>query len=79
VTITTTDAGDGTINKHQVTGFADIDMSSYTDAGDVSIILMCRLYRDVDNGDDYADDAFLLEFDLHYEIDTMGSNEEASK
>ncbi len=54
-------------------------MSGYSASSDVSIMLMCRIYRDVSDGDDYADDAFLLEIDFHYEIDTVGSRAEATK
>ena len=59
-TLDVTDAGDGTAYKHQYADLGDIDMSGYTATTDVSIMLMCRLYRDVSDGDDYADDAFLL-------------------
>jgi len=79
VTLDVTDAGDGTAFKHQYADLGDISMSGYTASSDVSIMLMCRLYRDVDDGDDYADDAFALEVDFHYEIDTVGSRAEASK
>ncbi len=32
-----------------------------------------------DPNDDYASDVFLLEFDLHYEIDTVGSRTISAK
>ena len=47
--------------------------SGITDASKkISSILMCRLYRD---GllDPNEDDCFLLSFDIHYEVNTMGS------
>jgi len=79
-TISVTDAADTVALKHQIVGFSsDIDMSSYTDNGDVSIMLICRLYRDVSDGDTYGSDAFLLETDFHYEIDSLGSTEATSK
>lgn len=46
----------------------------------ISSILMCKLYR---NGastlDTMAGDAILLEFDMHYEIDTVGSRGPSTK
>lgn len=78
-TLSVTDAGDGTAYKHQLADLGDIDMSGYTDSGDVSIILVCRLYRDVDDGDDYNADAFLHEIDFHFEKDMLGSRLELSK
>jgi len=50
----------------------------------VSCICMFRLWRDVsgDGGtcsDDYAADAILYEFDIHYQSDSVGSYLEASK
>lgn len=74
-----TDAGDGVSRKHQYADLGNIDMSAYTAATDVSIMLMCRLYRDVSDGDDYDADAFLLEVDFHYQIDSVGSRLETSK
>lgn len=46
----------------------------------ISNILMCRLYRDPANaGDTYPQDVALLSFDIHYEIDAMGSAVPMSK
>jgi hypothetical protein len=78
-TLSVTDAADGTALKHQYADLGDIDMSSYTAATDVSIMLMCRLYRDVSDGDDYDNDAFLLEVDFHFQSDSLGSLQEMSK
>ena len=78
-TMSATDAGDGVDRKHQYVDLGDIDMSAYTETNDVSIMLINRLWRDVDDGDDFSGDAFLLEIDFHYEIDTIGSRSEASK
>ncbi|KKK49070.1 hypothetical protein LCGC14_3138810, partial [marine sediment metagenome] len=73
------DVGDGVVNKHQVADLTNIDMSSYTDPDDIAIKLLCRLYRDVSDGDDYNNDAFLLEIDFHYQVDAIGSREEYTK
>ena len=44
----------------------------------ISSMMICRLFRDV-SGDNYDDDAGLLEFDLHYEINTLGSRTTTAK
>ena len=70
------DAGDGTIAKHQVCAFATISGTGLT----ISHMILCRLYRDGGNGnDDFSGDAGLLEFDLHFEKDTIGSRQEIVK
>ena len=75
-TVTMLDAADGTINKHQVTTGATIDGSGM----DISHMLVCRLYRDGGEGDDtFTGDAAFLEFDVHFEINTMGSRRELFK
>lgn len=76
-TITVTDAGDGTANKHQLAEFSEIDGSGISG---VSSMLVGRLYRDATNGDDdYNADAALLEFDFHIKIDSRGSSQETIK
>ncbi len=46
----------------------------------VSSILICRLWRDSNHSaDTYQDDAGLLSFDFHYQIDTVGSRLQFSK
>jgi hypothetical protein len=75
-TLDVTQAGDGVAHKHQYAALAAIDMSGITS---VSPTLMCRIYRDVSDGDDYAADAFLLEIDFHYQNDGWGSDQELSK
>jgi hypothetical protein len=42
----------------------------------VSSIFLFKLYR---NDNDYAGDALTYEFDIHYEMDSLGSNTEYSK
>lgn len=71
------DAGDGTINKHQVCNFPAIDGSGITD---VSSMMICRVFRDATNAnDDFTGQAGLTEIDFHYEIDTVGSRQEFVK
>lgn len=48
----------------------------------ISTMIVCRVFRDATGAlgtDDYADDAALLEIDLHYEIDYPGSRSEYIK
>lgn len=46
----------------------------------LSSMLMCRLFRDpTDNADTYPQDAAFLQFDIHYEIDSLGSEDEYIK
>ncbi len=64
---------------HQMASFDTISPPREA-AENVSSILVCRLYRYAsDTLDTYAGLAALLEFDLHYEIDTIGSKTETSK
>lgn len=71
-----TDAADGVLNKHQLAPFPVI--SSIGSA--VSTMMCWRLSRvGGELADDYAGDARLLEFDLHYQIDTVGSRTEMYK
>jgi hypothetical protein len=46
-----------------------IDGTGYT----ISSILVCRLFRQAALADNYADPIWIYEFDIHYEIDTIGS------
>ena len=63
-------------DKHYLTPFSAITMSGKT----ISCILVCRLFRDATHANDtYEDLAGLLYFDIHYEVDSLGSNEELSK
>lgn len=66
------------INKHYVTELGTIDGTGMT----ISSMLACRLFRDAAQAggtDDYGDEAGLLEFDFHYQIDRPGSRQEYVK
>jgi hypothetical protein len=70
------DAADGVAWKHQIASFDTISGVGQT----ISSILICRLSRNSGDGDDsYAGDAFLLQCDLHYEVDSAGSRQELIK
>ena len=45
-----------------------------------SNVLLCRLFRDADNGsDDLTGDAAGISIDFHYQKDTLGSRQEFIK
>lgn len=71
---TATTSGDTTLtaDKHYITVIGTI-----TGTGkNISSMLMCRVFRNSSHADDdLAQDAFGLDFDFHYEIDTMGSRQ----
>ncbi|MDB4786310.1 hypothetical protein OAG36_01100 [bacterium] len=69
-------AADGNALKHQIKGFGDLYMSSYT----LSCIIKWKLARIGGDGTDtYSADSRLLEFDIHYEADSVGSGLEFQK
>lgn len=75
-TIGIADAAAGVAWTHQLASFAIIEKADTT----VSSMLVCRLFRDPTNGaDTYGSDAGLLEFDLHFENDMLGSRSESAK
>lgn len=80
-TIFCSEAGDGVAYKHQQCDFAEIDMSGIFGT---SAIFLCRLLRDGNESesgltDDFNNDAFLLEFDFHFQKDSPGSDTEKTK
>lgn len=66
-----------TNNMHQFVNItsAGIDGSGHT----ISSVLMCRIKRVVATGDNYAGGVSILDFDVHYEIDTVGSRQITTK
>jgi len=75
-TITQVDAADGTIDKHQVTSLPTISGSGLN----ISWVMVCRLTRLGDDGQDtYTGNVFFHEFDIHYEVETLGSRQEFVK
>lgn len=75
---TATTSGDASLTefKHYVSSFSGI---TGTGQG-ISSMILCRLYRDAGHSDDdLTDDAFLFEFDFHYERNTLGSRSEFTK
>lgn len=59
-------------NKHLVAYFPDIVLSTMLISG----MLIIKLFRNSSSGSDtYTDEAYLLEFDIHIEQNTLGSRE----
>lgn len=77
-TICGIDAGDGTAYKHQYIDLGDIDGSAIDT---LSATIAGRIYRDADDGvnDTFTGDAYGIELDFHFEMDTMGSATELTK
>lgn len=60
---------------HQIADGAGLALT----AVDMSAIMKCRLYRDNTVGSNLAAAVALLYFDIHVELDTLGSSEEYTK
>lgn len=65
--------------KHQL-----VDVEAIAGTSLVSAVMEGRLFRDADSSegkgtDDYDNDAFGLSFDLHYQVDSLGSRQETVK
>lgn len=70
------DAANGTAWMNQVANFSAIDGTGQT----LSSMLVCRLFRDPTDGDDtYGSDAGFLEFDFHFQLDTIASRQPFAK
>lgn len=75
-TIYVVDPGDGTAYKHQIAAFEEIVGTGKT----ISSILSIEISRQGGEGTDtYTADALFKEFDIHYEVDSNGSDEEYVK
>ena len=75
-------AAGGTAWVHKLSTLKDGSGNAYIDGTGqtLSSMLVCRLHRDAGAGSDtLAADVAFLEFDIHYEIDGFGSNEEYVK
>lgn len=70
-------AADGVENKHQIDEFTAIDGTNIT----LSSMIVCRLTRKSTSEatDTFTGNAVFLEFDFHYQIDSLGSYLEYQK
>lgn len=76
LTASTPVADTDTLDTQMITAFSDISATGRQ----ISDMLCMKLSRlGSDGGDDYGADARLLEFDIHYQIDSFGSSQEYSK
>ena len=70
-------AGTAATTVHTLTAFDDVTMTSYSGP---STMLLVRLFRDSTNSSDtHTKDAHLLEFDIHYRVNSLGSSGVASQ
>jgi hypothetical protein len=69
------DVQDITADNHMATEIATIDGTDFLS----SEVIICSLQRNVDTSDDYGDAVYIVQLDLHYQIDTMGSRTEWAK
>jgi hypothetical protein len=77
LTASTPAVSDGdTAFRHALTPFDDIDMTGMT-LSDMLLMKISRLGGDA--ADTYAADAAMMEFDIHYQSDTLGSEYEFVK
>ena len=66
--------------EHLLTSWTDIDMNDGVSDYSLSTCILFEVSRVGGNAaDTYGADARLLEFDVHYQIDSLGSEEEFSK
>lgn len=63
-----------TINKHALSYFPSIDAT-----GKLISSMLCVVLQRTSTGDTYGADAKLLEFDIHYQVDSTGSRQEYIK
>ncbi|MEI6850337.1 MAG: hypothetical protein WCK26_00025 [Candidatus Saccharibacteria bacterium] len=75
-TVDVLDPGDGIALKHQLIGFGAISGAGKTLSSGLTIRIS-RIGGDVT--DTYTGNSLLKEFDIHYEIDTLGSRTESAK
>jgi len=71
------DDANGDTDVHAMASFAAITGTGKT----ISSMLICRLFRNSSNAADTftSKSAYLLEFDIHYQKDTLGSRTETAK
>jgi len=71
----TVDVQNDVLDTHMLDNVVTISGAGKT----ISSVLICSLTRDVGVANDYANDAYFLEADFHFQIDTMGSRQITTK
>ena len=74
---TKTFAAPGAANRHELHAFDDIVMTGVDGVSAMIVILLSRIGGD--GADTYAAALPMLEFDVHYQVDSLGSDEETTK
>ena len=78
MTVSRTVANDTTATTHRMNNIPTAGISGTGKT--ISSIFQFRLYRDgTDSADTYTGKAYLSEFDIHFEMDSNGSNTATSK
>jgi len=72
--ITMTQAGDGTVNKHQYVSGNNTIPGTGRLVGDICVFALSR-----PAGDSFTGNAFLHSIGVHYQIDTLGSRQQTTK
>nr|DAR57089.1 MAG TPA: hypothetical protein [Caudoviricetes sp.] len=75
MTKTFTVASNDHIWKHMLA----TNSAGLTVSAGISSIIVCRLYRDNTVGSNYGQSVAMLGFDIHFDKDSIGSDEESSK
>jgi len=76
-TVETRDVDLDTAYKHLIFNVPSAGVSG-TGMG-LSSMLFCRVYREAADSDNFAGDVYFLEWDMHYEQDTVGSRQVTTK
>ena len=72
----TSDVQNTAADLHGLVPLGTIDGSAIDD---ISTMILCSLTRDVSVADNFTEDIYLLEIDIHYQRDSLGSDEEYTK
>lgn len=67
----TIDVQNDSANDHMMDNFSTISGAGKG----ISSMLLCSLTRDISVANDYAHDVYFLEFDFHYQVNTLGSRQ----
>lgn len=66
-------------NNHIWKHFMAVGSAGLTVDAGISSIIVCRLYRDNTVDNNYGQPVAMLGFDIHYDVDSLGSDAERSK
>lgn len=72
---TVTNTLDGVARKHEMISFPAIDMSGAANESSMLLVYLARLGGNT--GDTSSADIYMLEFDIHYQVEKMGEEQNA--